>query len=210
MGSKAKRVYETPEEKALAEVAAEKWNHYQEVFVPLENHFMSEVEKQDSDAAYKHASGMAASAGSRNFDQANRQAASSLASRGLNPNSGAFNATQANLTADQGASTGTQMANAQTQQQTKFIGGLSNIAAMGRGQATEAQQGMASMASTANRLAAENAQSAHNSRAARNYAIGTAAGGLANAYDKPKPELPNSTRADASTTSPVDRHATTA
>lgn len=178
----APKVYETPEEQALAEVAARKWNHYQENYVPLENYFMAQTEKENAPGAYKMASGAAASAGANEFSRASQQASQSLASRGINPNSGAFGISQGSISASQGASTGTNMARAQTAQQTRYVGGLSNIAAMGRGNATEAQQGMTDIAANAQRDAINAAESSWNSTAARRGALGTVAGGISEMY----------------------------
>lgn len=172
----APSVKETQEEKAFADIAAKKWKYYQDTFKPLEKKYMDDVESLNTEEARSFASGSAASSTSAAFDVAQKQAASELTSAGLNPTSGRYQATMGGLSDYQGMATTENMTMAENSVDDQYVGGLKNISAMGKGQATTAQAGFGDLATSASNKATNDAMSAFNKRAGTINAVGTVAG----------------------------------
>lgn len=135
-------IEETEAERAVAEVAMEKFDTYQKHFKPLETEYINRVDDK-SGANYQNlVSGLAANAATKEA----RQAESGLYQGGLNPNSGSFK-TKSNAlnnailaTKNSAAASGKQAA------QNDYLSGLSNVAAIGSGQdavATNSTRGLA-------------------------------------------------------------------
>lgn len=198
-GGKGGGVKETKEELALAEVAEQKWKYYQDNYKPIENEYMNRVDQMDSDGSYGFVKGAAGSSTAAAFENPKQQVAQQLQTSGVNPNSGKYKTTMSGLADAQGASAADSMSRAQIDQQDQFIQGVSNVSAMGRGQATTAQAGLSDVASTAAGKAQSDATNAWNNRAALNSSLGTVAGAAAHGAIKSNsptldPIRPDSTR----------------
>lgn len=178
----APSVKETKEEQALAEIAEAKWGYYQDNYRPIENEYMDRVDAMDSEGSYDFVKGAAGSATSAAFEKPKSQMAEQYQQAGINPNSGKYKSAMSGLSDAQGASAADSMSRAQTDQQNQFVQGLSNISAMGRGQATTAQNGMTEAAGLSSSKAASDAKDAWNNTAARNSAVGTVFGAGAQQY----------------------------
>ena len=61
MGKGAKKLDETEEQRALAEIAAQRFNRYKEVFAPLEDQYIQQVFDVRDQSNYENAGGIAAS-----------------------------------------------------------------------------------------------------------------------------------------------------
>lgn len=184
----APSVKETKEEQALAEVAQKKWQYYQDNYKPLEAEYMQQVDNLDSGGAYDFASGTASSATTAAFTGARDRMAQDLQSAGVNPNSGKYKFGLAGLADAEASSSADSKARALTSQQDEYVTGLSNVSAMGRGQATNAQAGLSDLAQSANTKAASDAGNAWNGKAATINAAGSLFGAGAHEYAKPEDE----------------------
>lgn len=172
----APSVKETQEEKAFADIAAQKWKYYQDNFKPLEQAYMDDVNSLNTDGARDFASGVAGSATTAAYGEAANRAAKSLADVGINPASGKFQATMGEIATDQGAASSENQAMAKNSVDDQYVVGLQNISAIGRGQSTTAQAGLSDLASSAANKAAGDAYSSFNNKAATLNAVGTVAG----------------------------------
>jgi hypothetical protein len=70
---KAKKQDETPEQRALAEIAAQRFNRYREVFAPLEDQYIQQVMDVRSQGNYETAGGIASAEFQRGFQTAQGQ-----------------------------------------------------------------------------------------------------------------------------------------
>lgn len=188
-------IKETREEQELARIAGEKWKHYQENYVPIENRYMQEVDKMDTEGAYDFARGASGSATAAAFADPKQRMHEDLTSAGVNPNSGKYKASMSRVADAQGLSSADSMSRSTIDQQDQFVQGVSNISALGRGQATAAQAGLTDVAGTAANKAASDAFSAWNSRSANVNAAGAVFGAGAHA-------LSNRSSAPTATTDP--------
>lgn len=192
-------VKETKEEQALAEVADQKWKYYQDNYKPIENEYMKRVDEIDSEGAYGFVKGAAGSSTAAAFETPKQQMAQQLQESGVNPNSGKYKSSMSGLSDAQGSSAADLMSRAQIDQQDQYIQGVSNVSAMGRGQATAAQAGLSDVAGTAASQARSDATNAWNERAALRSSVGAVAGAAAHgAINRStpitEPNRPDSTR----------------
>lgn len=167
---------ETEQEKALAEVANEQWARYKEVGIPAREAFFKTVNDSGTEPANTFARGTAASATKAKYGGLNMVKPGAGAASPANT-SGGFTLAMARAkdTADntQGAS---------LSQEDMHVGGLQDIVAMGRGQATQARAGLSDLAVQANQKATQDATNQFNNRAANMSAAGTLVGAGAQAY----------------------------
>jgi len=175
MGKKSKnRVKETPFEREAARIAAEEWNRYQQVFVPLENEFIQQIQIGPQD--YQFAQGLAAGENRQQFSQAQRGLETQLAAGGVNPNSGRFQGAISDLNTAQGQSAAAGVTQANVDTRRRQIRGLNAAIGMGRGQAVQADLGFRRQAAAESQRAISDAQLAFQKNAATQGAVGTAAG----------------------------------
>jgi len=164
------------EAKALAEVAAKRFNRYQQIFVPLENAYIKDVMNVRSRGAYETVGGLASAEYAANFDAANRQFASEMAQQGVDPNSGVFIGNSASLRKAQAVRQGIGVAGAKVENTNRFYEGLSSIINMGQGQSAEAIGGMASIANLAEQRALDDASRSFERASAMRAGVGTMVG----------------------------------
>jgi hypothetical protein len=175
-GGKTKPMDETEEARALAEVAAKRFNRYQEIFVPLENQYINEVMATRDQPAYEMAGALSAAPYAREFAGANEQFNRGIFGQGVDVSSGAFESNSAALRRAAAVKQGMGVAAGKVANTDRFYGGLKGLIAMGQGQGAEAMAGLGSLADTANKNAAANIEASFK-RASSNRALaGTAAG----------------------------------
>ncbi|MEX2964617.1 hypothetical protein [Microbulbifer sp. TYP-18] len=170
------KIKETADEKAFADVVAQKWNHYQQKYSGLEQEFMDRVNAQDSEAAMDFAEGSANQHSRAEFSEAKAGLQDNLVSAGINPNSGKFKAATNQMAVAEGKSTGETVTRAGNSQKDQYVTGLQNIVNMGQGKSATATAGMGGLADAAADKAADDAAQAFNESALTQQTVGTLAG----------------------------------
>lgn len=175
-GGGGNTIDESPHAVALAEIAQEKWDYYQNTFVPLENEFMTQVDSMDSDASYNKATGM----GMVEFDVQHEPQVQNkmeeLRSSGVAPGSGRSIMAEADMRASGAGTQGIVGANAASAQKDKYIKGIENVIGIGEGQSTTAMQSMSDMVRMGTDRAKQDAFNEWNETSATRSAFGTGAG----------------------------------
>lgn len=180
-GSKSDNsVKDTPEQRHAAQVAAEKWNFAQQTLAPLEDQYMANVEDMDSSSRMSYIRGRTNQSSMGGLSQGLQQVGQQLGQAGINPNSGRWQGTQADLAEQSAQQGGETMGRAQFQQRAEKIKGMQNIVAMGAGEATQAQAGLSDIASASARDARSDTTNSFNRRSANLQLLGSAAGAAAN------------------------------
>jgi len=156
-------VQETEAEKAQAEVAESMWTLYQQKLAPYEDVFIQDVEKMNNPVAYQKAAGDTNMSYSSQFGDARDSAANSLASAGVNPNSGKFGSTQNSLTRQQAFQENDAINQAQSSQADQYVGGLEDALAIGSGESAQNMQALDSLSSAENKSAISDARAAETS-----------------------------------------------
>ncbi|MCE3025718.1 hypothetical protein [Salinicola sp. DM10] len=175
-------VKDTPEQRALAQVAAEKWNYAQQNLAPLEDSYMDAVGEMTSDSKMGYIRGQANQGQMQALSETTAQADRALTQGGIDPSSGRYGAAVSGLSLDAAHAGGETAGRGQFSQESEQLTGLSNILAMGQGQSTQAQAGLSGVASQAAADARSDAATSYNRGSANLQLLGTAAGMAGSSY----------------------------
>lgn len=175
-------VKDTPEQRQLAQVAAEKWNFAQEKLAPLENAYMESVGDMTTDANMSYIAGGTLQSQQQAVSEATEQAGMQLSQAGIDPSSGRAQSVMSGITLGGASAGGETLGRAQFEQENQQVRGLQNIVAIGQGQAGQAQQGLSSIASQSAVDARQTAANRFNRRSANLQLLGQVAGAGASSY----------------------------
>lgn len=171
-------VQETEQEEAQAEVAESMWELYQQKLAPYEDVFIQDVEKMNNPLAYQKAAGDTNMSYSSQFSDARDNAANSLTSAGVNPNSGKFGTTQNSLTRQQAFQENDAINQAQSSQADQYVGGLEDALAIGSGESAQNMSALDSLSSASNKAAISDARSAETASLAEPDALSLVNSGI--------------------------------
>lgn len=169
-------VKDTPEQKALAEVAAQKWNYAQEKLAPLEDAYMEQVGGMTDSGKMSYISGRAMQGQQQATSEAADQVGDQLQNAGVDPSSGRYQDEMAGLAMDGAQAGGETAGRAQFEQENQQIAGLQNIVSIGQGEAGRAQQGLGTIADQSAADARQSAANKFNRRSANLQLLGQVAG----------------------------------
>lgn len=169
-------IEDTPEQRYLAQVAAEKWNFAQDKLAPLENKYMATVDDMDSEGRMSYIRGRTMQAQTQAQSEAQETLGLGMSKAGINPNSGRFQGEQHGLAMELAEKGGENLGRAQFEQDNQKVMGMQNITAIGQGQSGRAQAGLSRMAQESSADAINDAQQAFNRRSANLQLVGTVAG----------------------------------
>ena len=157
-GGGSTEIKDTPAQKSLARIAAQRFNLYQQYFVPLENQFISDVFAMRSPSAYKNVEGFVNAIQQPEFQKARQQLEQQQFQQGIDPTSGQFRGVSEQFTQTQARGMGLGTAEALSGQTDRYYQGLQNIIALGEGQAGQTMSGLADVADIARRRATAEAK----------------------------------------------------
>lgn len=169
-------IQETEAQKAAAGVAMEQWDLYKNDLQQYEGIFMDKVDDLNSEREYDKLAGTAALGTAQAFGEARVGLSDSLATGGVDPTSGKYQAAMKDLETDQALSQTDTSNRAQSSQQDKYVAGLKDVVSIGAGQKAESLAGMGDVATTSLRKATSDAQSSFQSQQATAGLVGTVAG----------------------------------
>lgn len=185
-GGGSSTVKDTPEQRQLAQVAAEKWNFAQEKLAPLENAYMESVGDMTSPGKMSYIAGRTMQGQQQAVSEASSQAGLQLSQAGVDPSSGRAQSAMSGIALGGASAGGETLGRAQFEQENQQVRGLQNIVAIGQGQAGQAQQGLSSIASQSAVDARQTAANRFNRRSANLQLLGQVAGaGTANYLNQP-------------------------
>ena len=128
--------------------------------------------------AYQKAAGDTNMSYSSQFSDARDNAANSLTSAGVNPNSGKFGTTQNSLTRQQAFQENDAINQAQSSQGDQYVGGLEDALAIGSGESTQNMSALDSLSNASNKAAISDARSAETASLAQPDALSLANSGI--------------------------------
>lgn len=169
-------IEDTPEQKYLAQVAAEKWNFAQDKLAPLQNEYMQQVEQMDSPGRKAYIMGRANQGTQAAIGRGAEQLGNQAQAAGIDPSSGKFKGMMMDSTAEAASAGGEVAARAMAEQDNQKVAGLQNVLAIGSGQDTRALAGLTDMSSLSAQQARADAYGAFNRRASNLNTVGTLAG----------------------------------
>lgn len=180
-GGGSNSVKDTPEQRQLAQVAAEKWNYAQDNLAPLENAYMESVGDMTNAGNMSYIAGRTLQSQQQAVSEASQQAGRQLGQAGIDPSSGRAQAAMSGIALGGANAGGETLGRAQFEQENQQIRGLQNIVAIGQGQAGQAQQGLSNVASQSAADARQSAANQFNRRSANLQLLGQLSGaGAAN------------------------------
>jgi hypothetical protein len=196
MGKGPKKLDETEQERALAEIAAQRFNRYKEVFAPLEDQYIQQVFDVRDQSNYENAGGIAAAQFQKEFQTGQDKLSDQMFQQGVDPSSGAFQENSAALRRAQAVGQGLGVSGAKVANTDRFYQGLRGVMAIGQGQASDAIEGMAGIArqsqETANAAAARAFDKSSAIRSGVSAGLGYAASPFVDSKLK-KPQTPQPT-----------------
>ena len=157
---KGSKVDETEQERALAEIAAQRFNRYKEVFAPLEDQYIQQVFDVRNQSNYENAGGIAAAQFQKEFQTGQDKLTDQMFQQGVDPSSGAFQENSAALRRAQAVGQGLGVSGAKVANTDRFYQGLRGVMAIGQGQSADAIEGMAGLARQSGERATAAAESA--------------------------------------------------
>lgn len=172
-------IHDTPEQRYAAQVAAEKWNFAQSTLAPLENEYMDRVEDMTSPERMGYLRGRTNLTMQNQLGDGLNQVDQQMGLAGLDPSSGRWTATQADLAGGIAQVGGDQAGRSQFEQQTQQVRGLQNITAIGTGQAGQAQVGLGRIADQSASDARSDAYQSFNRKSANLQLLGSLGGAAA-------------------------------
>lgn len=175
-GGGSTQIKDSASTKKLANIAARRFNLYQQYYVPLENQFIGEVLNLTSVGKFADVAGVVSASLNPEFQNARNMVSNRLINQGVDPSSGKFRANMSNLTNVQGSSIGRGSAAGQSAQLDRFYQGLENVVALGQGQAGSAMSGLGDVANLAGNVARSEARAGLTEFMAGQEALGTAIG----------------------------------
>ncbi|EBW6359250.1 hypothetical protein DPU24_00025 [Salmonella enterica subsp. enterica serovar Oranienburg] len=178
-GGGSGEIKETSQQKAQAEIAMKQWRLYNEQLKPMENIFMSKVDKLNDESKYQNLAGTTNLGYQKQFGEARQQTVGQLAAAGVDPGSGKFQGAMDGLESDQATGQIDTTNRAQTSQADKYIAGLQDVVALGSGQKADALQGYNSLAENSLQKAGADAQAAYARRQGNASLVGAGLGAAA-------------------------------
>lgn len=183
---KSNKVEETAYEKELAKVYKEQWDYYETNIVPVENQVIDEAKASNNESVYQGISDDVNLGYQRSFAQVNESTAENLAASGVDPSSGKFKDTISSLADIEGSVSADATARSEVAGQERYIDKMSNVMAMGQGEAQEAVSSLSDIAVNSQRKAINDASISQQNKNNTLGAIGMVGGAYAsNSLNKP-------------------------
>lgn len=157
-GGGSTQIKDTEAQKALASIAAKRFNLYQQFYTPLENEFMANVYAMRDPQAFESVEAYTSSLQQPEFQRAIAQSQQQAFASGVDPTSGQFQAGTAQMYRGQARGMGLGTAEALSGQLDRYYQGMQNIIAMGQGQAGSAISGLGDVGELAQKRGIAEAQ----------------------------------------------------
>jgi len=173
---KSSKVKETEYEKELAKVYSEQWQYYEQNIIPVEDQVIGDATTSNDAPVYQTVSSDTNLGYQTSFAKTGKGTAGAMAASGVDPSSGKFKATLSDLSDKQASVSADAKTRSQIAGQERHIDKMSNVMAMGQGEAQEAVSSFNDIAVNSQRKAFSDANNSAQNRDNTLGAIGMAAG----------------------------------
>lgn len=175
-GGGSTTIEDTPAQKKLASIAAQRFNLYQQYYVPLENQFIGEVKALTQQGKFDSVESVVTASLNPEFQNARNMVSNRLMQENVDPTSGRYTAAMEDLSQRQARGTGLAAASGASSQIDRYYQGMQNIVSMGQGQAGTSISGLGDIATMSGQIARAQAQGGLDKYLARQESKGTAVG----------------------------------
>lgn len=175
-GGGSTEIKDTPAQKKLASIAAQRFNLYQQYYVPLENQFIGEVKALTQQGKFDSVESVVTASLNPEFQNARNMVSNRLMQQNVDPTSGRYTAAMEDLSQRQARGTGLATASAGSQQIDRYYQGMQNIVAMGQGVAGTGISGLGDIAAMSGEIGRAQARAGLDRFMAGQEVAGTAVG----------------------------------
>ena len=175
-GGGSTEIKDTPAQKKLASIAAQRFNLYQQYYVPLENQFIGEVKALTQQGKFDSVESVVTASLNPEFQNARNMVSNRLMQQNVDPTSGRYTAAMEDLSQRQARGTGLATASGASSQIDRYYQGMQNIVAMGQGVAGTGISGLGDIATMSGQIARAQAQGGLDKYMAEQEVTGTAVG----------------------------------
>lgn len=168
---------DTEDQKALADIALDRFQRYQSLYVPAENRFIDQVQSYDSEARMNQAAGAAVGNVQQAFSEGFQDQRADMAAQNINPASGMYQQAVSDFGNNMMFAQADNVNRSEQSIQDAKLTGLQNVVAMGQGVAGNAIQGLSDAAGYSAQDAQRRAENSFNRRMGNQYIGGMALGG---------------------------------
>ena len=169
-------IKDTAAQKKLAELAAKRFNLYQQYFVPLENQYIQDVFNLGDSAAFESVDSFVNALQQPEYQATRKGIEAEAFARGMDPTSGQYRGAVSDVLAASGRGGALGAAEALSGQVDRKYQGIQNIIQMGQGQSGKAIAGLGDVATLALERAKSEGKTAAAEYLGRQNLIGTAVG----------------------------------
>ena len=175
-GGGSTKIKDTKSQKALASIAAQRFNLYQQYYRPLENEFMAQVASMKDPSAFESVEGYVSALQQPEFQAARANMQRQAFAQGADPTSGQYQAAASQMQQAQARGMGLGTTEALSGQVDRYYQGMQNIIAMGQGQAGQAISGLSDVGQLAQKRGIAEAKQAFQKAQAGQAVIGQGIG----------------------------------
>lgn len=190
--SKGGQIQETPQQRAMVEMASQKMADYKQRWLPVQQKLAQQIESQGADgsAARKAAEGKAATDTQLQFNKAQGALEKSLSNSGAAPGSSRANLAVTGMGNDLAKSKGLSTMIGDQQIDDAYTQGLSTLTAMGQGKSANVSNSLAQQARQSGMQAQSDAQTSLANQQGMGELAGTVAGAGLQQFAKSGPSIP--------------------
>ncbi|MEC4091578.1 hypothetical protein [Pseudoalteromonas rubra] len=142
-------IKDTPERKALADISAQKYEHFDAMLKPVRNEWIEEMTGQNEQRHYDALQGKVSTGNASVFSKQQQQAQKALAASGANPGSGRYQRSLQELSQAQAEIGADTMNRATSAQQDNTVKALGSVVALGEKKSAEAIDGLNTLSAQA-------------------------------------------------------------
>nr|BAR25702.1 hypothetical protein [uncultured Mediterranean phage uvMED]BAR25745.1 hypothetical protein [uncultured Mediterranean phage uvMED] len=169
-------IADTAAQKKLAELAAKRFNLYQQYFVPLENQYISDIFNLGDSATFESVDAFVNAIQQPEYQATRKGIEAEAFARGMDPTSGQYRGAVSNVLTSSGRGGALGAAEALSGQVDRKYQGMQNLIQMGQGQSGKAIAGLGDVATLALERAKSEGKTAAADYLGKQQLVGTAVG----------------------------------
>ena len=169
-------IADTAAQKKLAELAAKRFNLYQQYFVPLENQYISDIFNLGDSASFESVDAFVNAIQQPEYQATRKGVEAEAFARGMDPTSGQYRGAVSNVLTASGKGGALGAAEALSGQVDRKYQGMQNVIQMGQGQSGKAIAGLGDVATLALERAKSEGKTAAADYLGKQQLLGTAVG----------------------------------
>lgn len=199
------KVEETAYEKELAKVYGEQWDYYEKNIVPVENQVIDDATTSNDASVYQGISDDTNLGYQKSFSDTSKQTLNNMSANGIDPSSGKAKGAISSLSDIEASVKADATSRSEIAGQERYIDKMSNVMAMGQGEAQESVASLNDIAVNSQQKAASDASISAQNKANIHSAVG-AVGGAYASHKLSTPKVDDGFTLPANNSNSADRY----